>query len=349
MLKYVKETNSSKLFNASAVLNGEFEKSAGEKMNEQAKQFFKRNALILVSAALLIIIALTANTTETNYKSDIKNNVKSASVIPFEIFTDNADEPKKFSYYQDGVHWEVSIEDGKIVELYRDGKEIPADEITDYEDQVYGQLEELYDELDGFSHTKHRFKTKFNFDFDGMGEIDFDSEKFRAEMDKLGDELSKLKDLEFNFNWDDKDFHFQWDSEEFHEEMEKLQEKLGELDHLDFDFNFESIPNNIEIDLSGLDEGLDELAEEMKSLKIDLSGLDAELEKLSEFLDDVKEELVDDGYIKSKDEHFDLVLSADKMEVNGEKLPEELHKKYLEIYKDHYDKDITDKFVIRAD
>ncbi len=318
-------------------------------MNENAKQFIKRNSLILVTAALLMLIAIAAKNPQPNNAYQIKNNVEFASVIPFDIFGINGDGPKEFSFYQDGIQWEVTLEDGKIVKLLRDGQEVPEEEIADYEDQVYGQLEELYDELDGISHQKHRFKTKFNFDFDGMGKIDFDSEKFREEMDKLGEELSKLKDLEFNLKWDDKDFHFQWDSEEFHHEMEKLHEKLGELDHLNFDFDFESIPNKIEIDLSGLDEGLDELAEKLKSLKIDLSGLDAELEKLSEFLDNVKEELVDDGYIKSKDEHFDLVLSAEKMEVSGEKLPEEIHKKYLEIYKDHYDKEITDKFVIRTD
>jgi chromosome segregation ATPase len=116
--------------------------------------------------------------------------------------------------------------------------------------------------------------------------------------------------------------------------MEKLELKLEGLDDLNI---------KIDMDLDGFAKGMEEFGESMGNLKIDLSGLEEELDelkvelkKLDNFLDETSEELVEDGYIDDEDEEYDLVLNKRKMVVNGERLSDELHEKYLKIYEDNF-------------
>ena len=160
-------------------------------------------------------------------------------------------------------------------------------------------------------------------------------------MEQLKVDLSGLKDINIDLDFDSEKFAL-----EMKDMKQELKEELAELKELDFDIDvnidFDELKEslkNIKIDLSGFDK-------DMASLEIELTGLKEELKVLKYFLNNLKDELVEDGYIEESDEDFELVLTKSKMIVNDECLPDEMHQKYLELYKEHYGKDIDDDFRI---
>ncbi len=149
------------------------------------------------------------------------------------------------------------------------------------------------------------------------------SEEFKEEMNKLKKEIKKLKK---------QDFHFDFDKEQFDKSMKKLSEELKNQKFVWKDIN-------IDIDLSGLEEGMETLKENMKHLKINLNGLSEELEKLNEFIKDIKTEMKSDGLIEDENEDVDIEFNRNEMKVNGKKVPDELFEKYRAMYKEHFGKE----------
>ncbi|MEN8194399.1 MAG: M56 family metallopeptidase [Bacteroidota bacterium] len=176
--------------------------------------------------------------------------------------------------------------------------------------------------------------------------FEFDEEEFEANMDQLRKDLAKLKDIEFNFDFNFDELEHTWPSEledslEFYLEMEKVKEELASLKDLKID---------IEWDKEEFKESMREFKEEMKKHKkemanfsIEMKELKKEMKILGAFLGEVKEELVSDGYIDSIDDEVDLELSREKMKVNDETVSKELHEKYLKLYEKHYGKELEDE------
>jgi len=222
----------------------------------------------------------------------------------------------KISFREKNIYWKAYFEEDKLVKLYKDGKQIAEKDFSKYEDFIYERYEEYKED---------------------MAELDVDMAQLKIDLKQLQVDLAGLKDIEFNF-----------DKEEFEREMKemKLELKAGlaELKDFDFDFDFdfdemsESF-KNIKIDLSGLDV-------DMANLNIELTELKKELKILELFLNDLREELVDDGYLENEDEDFDLILSKTKMIFNGERLTDKIHKKYLKLYKEHFNEELDDDFRI---
>ncbi len=73
------------------------------------------------------------------------------------------------------------------------------------------------------------------------------------------------------------------------------------------------------------------------------------MKKMNSFLAELKRELVNDGYIKSTDEDFDLEMDIDNTRINDVKIKSENHVKYKEIYKKHFDKELDGTFKIKKD
>lgn len=65
------------------------------------------------------------------------------------------------------------------------------------------------------------------------------------------------------------------------------------------------------------------------------------MKKLKDFIHDTKDELVKDKLMDEGDDLDDFTLSKDEMIVDGKKVSPELHKKYLELYKKHFGKELT--------
>ncbi len=99
---------------------------------------------------------------------------------------------------------------------------------------------------------------------------------------------------------------------------------------------------------------MDQLENEMKIIEIekeinDQKGENKVIVKTSgtdDLIPTLRSELAKDGILKAKDANMSFSLSQDQLEVNGKKLSEDLHKKYLKIYKQSTGKKLEGKFKI---
>ncbi|MBT8379959.1 MAG: hypothetical protein KJN64_12100 [Ignavibacteria bacterium] len=154
----------------------------------------------------------------------------------------NKDSQKYLSFYEtvagERIHWEVNFDGNEITSIYKDGKKIPGNLVSDYKGKVYRELDEM------------RFGSKFfsfrmpNIDIDmedlqdkfkdyewHWEEFKFDDEKLKKEMEELKE---KLKDKKFE------KYYYKFDDEKFKERMEKLEKLLEEhFNNFELKFDFE--------------------------------------------------------------------------------------------------------------
>ncbi len=176
-------------------------------------------------------------------------------------------------------------------------------------------------------------------------DIDIDMDDFDEEMKELQKELGKIKSYKFKFDFD---------KEEFRTQMEELKKELSKLDFEELQFEFDGAEFkksmvvlkkelkehkfSFDFDMDSFKEEMKDLREELKDLKIDLKDLDIELDKLDGFMDSLREELESDGLIDNKDDDIKLELNKNEMLINGEPVPDELFKKYKDMYEEHFGK-----------
>lgn len=280
---------------------------------------------------------------------------------------------KSFSFYykDDGQtnYWKVNFIDGKISTLYKNGERIPGYKIDDYKDMIYKNLGELTDDYIG----KDTDVYQFNFDSkhfkDEMKKmkkethkhkfnLDFDKDKFKKQMKHLTVDLQKLKDKKIIIKIDTSDFNINMD--ELKANLEKLKEDSSLYN---FNFNMDDFNNsmkefnkkmkNFKVELEKID--LDDLRNEIERTKdhldkmhLDMSKVNKDLRKFNLFIKDLRKELVQDNVIKNKDEDFNMNFNSDEIVINGKKLPDSLHKKYIKLYKDHFGKDLDDEIKINV-
>jgi bla regulator protein blaR1 len=134
----------------------------------------------------------------------------------------------------------------------------------------------------------------------------FDKEEFKNSMKEWGKELKESM-KEFNLN---------------------MKENKGEWQKMTEEIN-KSINNP-------------EFRKSMADLKANMGKLKADMKILKAYLRDVKDELINDGLIKEEEDLDGFYLSTKEMKVNGKKVSEDLHKKYLALYKKHYGKDLRE-------
>jgi len=286
---------------------------------------------------------------------------------------------KSFSFKDEGSDWRVDFDDDEISALYKDGARVPDNEIDQHKEMIYEKLNGLKSDFKEFDGNVHKFHfdmdkfdeemKKFKHDFDNDKfmhfKFEFDEEEFEKNMEKLEESLKGLKD---------KKIELYFDSEEFNENMKELEEKLKNLPippnppdvdidvYMDmdqfkdgmknfkesfkhFDFKFDSA----EFDMSELHESMKELKKNMKGLNIEMHDMKVEMKKLNSFLDELKSELVKDGYLNSDSEEYDLEMNSSITKVNDRIVKQEEHKKYLEFYKKHFDKEIDGTIKINRD
>lgn len=286
---------------------------------------------------------------------------------------------KSFSFKDDGSSWRVDFEDDEISALYKNGNRVPDSEVDQYKEMVYKNLGKLRSKYDKLSVEVHRF----HFDADQLNKkmeklqndldeekffhskFEFDEDEFEKNMEQLEEQLKDLKD---------KKIELYFDSEDFQDNMKELQEKLKDMPitpippdiDIDIKMNMDDFKEgmkslreslkelDIKIDTSDWDfselkNSIIELKKNMKGLKIELKGMKGEMKKLNSFLDELKSELVNDGYITSTDDDFDLEMSKDTTLINDLTVKSEHHKKYLELYKRHFDKELEGTIKINRD
>ena len=151
--------------------------------------------------------------------------------------------------------------------------------------------------------------------FEGLDSLKFDNEAFKKSMK----------------GWKEKMKDFKYDNESFKESMKEWKEKMK-------DFKFDMEKFNEEMKKSGPNS--EAFKKSMKELNANMGKLKEKMKVLKEFLNDVKDELVKDNLLEPGDDLDDFVLSKDEMKVNGKNVSPELHKKYLELYKEHFGKEL---------
>ncbi len=276
---------------------------------------------------------------------------------------------KSFSFKDEGSSWRVDFNDDEISALYKDGNRVPDNEIAQHKEMIYEKLNGLKSDFKEFDGNVHKFHfdmdkfseemKKFKYDFDNDKymhfKLEFDEDEFEKNMEKLEESLKGLKD---------KKIELYFDSEEFKENMKELEENLKNIPippnppdvdvdvYLDMDKLKEGIKNfgesfkhfdfkfdSSDFDMSELRESMKELKKNMKGLKIEMHDMKGQMKKLNLFLEELKSELVQDGYIDSIDEEYDLEMNSVITKVNDRVVKQEHHKKYLDIYKKHFDKE----------
>lgn len=269
---------------------------------------------------------------------------------------------KYLSFYEkdegNNVHWEVNFENEEIASVYRDGEKIPSEDIDEYRAMINEKLDELrfglrghsfkmdhftFD-MDEFHADMEKFNEQMHHRFKRREDFKFNDEKFNEKMEELQERLEKLKDRKFDLKFD---------SEKFKEQMEKLNEQFEDHQfNFELDFDLDELEETIEtyqfnlddidIDLEDLDIQMEKLDGVLEELGISMEDLDEEMEKLDDFIDQLKKELVIDGYIDNENEDVEIKLSSKEISVDGEKLPTELLDKYRNIYKKYMGKDLSE-------
>ena len=268
-------------------------------------------------------------------------------------------------------YWKAVFEKGTLSELYKNGNKIPDENLDDYKDMIS-------EEISGLSDYHYEFpKHEFHFQFDRSAldsamkqlrerlshkdfswvDSSFNSEKFRSEMDSLKNSLSGLKKMKF-------DFHF--DTSAFNKGMRELKNNLKNMkfNHQEFECNMGALKEGMKKFHEEMEHNrfnsedfqieMDKLSHQMKKFKYEMKGFHSNMEKFKKemktfkgFMKDVRSELVKDKLIKNEDEKFDMKMDSTEMYINGKKVPGDLFKKYKEIYKQHYGKEIDHEIKIK--
>lgn len=286
---------------------------------------------------------------------------------------------KSFSFKDAGSEWKVNFQDNEIESLYKNGVRIPDEEIDNHKDMIYKNLGELYKDYGHLSDKVH----KFNFDMDKFGKdmekfkeefdkdkflhfkLEFDEDELEQNLEKMEEHLNKLKDKKI-------DLYF--DSEAFNDKMKDLEEELKNMPKLpepgDFDVDifldmdkfkdgmkhfrdsfkhFDIKIDSSVIDLNEIKDHMLEVKKNLKGLKVEIHDVKSGVKNLNEFLDDLKSEMISDGYLTSTDDNYDLEMSSEITKVNDQTVKPEHHKKYSDIYLKHFHKKLDGTIKIKKD
>jgi hypothetical protein len=279
----------------------------------------------------------------------------------------NSDGEETFTFFEkengEKVKYEVHFNDGEITSLYRNGNKLPEDKLDDYEDLVHNRLSDL------------SFSPKvFAFNFDDMK---WDKEKFKEDMDKLREDLKEQKFEWHNFdkealkeNMDQlkenlknmklHEFHFKYDGSELKKQLEELEKQLEELkvDSLNLEVNMDQLKDNLDEAISQLDKNIviapgafdhqiEIYADNDGKVNHRIKIFKDKDEENDEFVEKLKDELVKDKIISSRDDFESFELTDKKMLVNDEKQSNEYFKKYKKFYEKNSDNELEGKFKIR--
>lgn len=310
--------------------------------------------------------------TNQNQTVEFKNNNQNLDSHENNWRTETSNGARKFKFYKDDIQWKGEIKNGKLLQLYKDGEKIPQSEFGEYENFILDTLNEIDDamaDLDinmkelksNLRHLKEELKDlKVDIDTDAL-QKEFKSQEFQNQMSELKESLKEMK-FEFNDQFSEEikktiaenenlKFDFQhFKSEEFKKEMQKIKEEFRKLKDIKIDFDkelFKESMKDLQKNMKNLNFNMNDLKVDLSNLKIDLSDLKIELKKLKDFSNYLREDLTSEGYLSNKNEDFNFRLNRVEAIFEGQKLPDILHQKYLQKYKEIFDKELKDEFRIR--
>lgn len=307
----------------------------------------KNNLRITAASIIFVLLAsfLVYSCASTNDEFVIKQTKYEDTFDESDAEVDSSTEYETLD--EDDV--EITVKMGKDgnVKVYADGRRLSDDEVDELEEKLNMRFDFDYDfdidipeieidipeiDIDIPEIPEITFDFEFEFDDEALEENMkhisrtlrkiklnqehvLNSEKFKNDMKRLKEEL---KDLQL------KPMKYRFDSDKFKESMQKLSENLEKH----------------KFDFGRLNESLAELDKKLENIDIDLGGLKKEIQKLKDFEKEVTSELYRDGLIGDEGEEYDLRLSPWRMRVDGKKVSDEIHDKYLKIYERHMGKEL---------
>lgn len=271
---------------------------------------------------------------------------------------------KKFHFYdkENGtrIHYKAKLKDGKLTDLYIDGEKVSGSELGKYESKIQEKLNEYESVLKDYKRNRDEYR-KF-------------VKEYSSKMKDLNKKLSDLGAIRFDFDFEN-DFDIpKHDLSELRESMKELKHALREefsnrhitippihipkivippIEILPVPFDDEELDrwsdefkeNMIEFKekMTGHKWDMEEFNENMKDFGKRMKIFGIEMKKFRAFIKEMKNELLEDRIIEPGDDIDQLVLSEDRMEVNGKGISAELHKKYKDFYENHTGKKIEGK------
>lgn len=269
----------------------------------------------------------------------------------------------------DEKRFKVKFDNGKLEELFIDGEKVDEEDFAKYEGKIYQRLEDYDAGMKEYKKGIEKYKESLKAYKESMKSYREKMKNFRghydSDIDSSDIDLSELKELANKIRENVRvhippvyipPIHIppidlselkeglnDFDHEKFKEEMKEWKENFKEemkdwkVDMKDFKMDMEKF--NKEMKKNG--PGSEIFKKSMEELKVNMGNLKMEMKKLKSFIHDTKDELVKDKLMDEGDDLDDFTLSKDEMIVGGKKVSPELHKKYLELYKKHFGKELT--------
>jgi hypothetical protein len=306
--------------------------------------------LIGLSLVLFILNACSASESTGNQKMD-------SSVKTF-IFRDGNDV------------YRVEFNGKQITSLFKNERKIPDDEIDNYKDLIVYELKHLTRDFVAEKEKPTRIKifidkdksendtTKFdeedNIDIPMLFKFKMDDKDFEVKLDSL------LKDL------DDKHFEIYINPDDIREPMMKFKKhfrdftppQTPDIDLEKFYKEMQKFREQMKFNSPEYDSLFYKFREKMKEFKkrknknieiIELNNNDEEIEDSESFINEIKKELVKDGYLDSVESPIHFMMNEDKISVNNKDLSEELLDKYKEIFRKHHGRNLNGQILIELD
>jgi tetratricopeptide (TPR) repeat protein len=277
--------------------------------------------------------------------------------------------------------FKARLKDGKLEELFIDGEKVAPADLPKYENMVVKKTEEYDSAMRNYREAMKNYKTslndykekmkqfrgnrfdnEYNSDFrvDSLSGRYFDSSELREAMKELRRNLKEsfadksqsmppINIPQINIppinippihippvnldNLFEGLKHLQFDSTEFNESMKEFNEKMK-----DFKFDMEKFKKEMKNNFVNNEA----FRNNMKELKKNMGTLKEKMRPLKGFLRETRDEMIKDNLIEPGEDLDGLKLTKEGMYLNGKKMSDDQHKKYLGIYKKHFGKEIED-------
>ena len=287
------------------------------------------------------------------------------------------------------IKYKARLNNGKLEELYIDGEKVDDKDLPKYENKVAqkteeyealindyrGNMKDLREKMKsfrekmkdlGFRHN-HNFNFDFDFDFPPFPNEVFNSGLFDSTLQKeiMENVQKELKENLADISVNIPPIHIppihipkvcippidldelreslkncKFDTAAFKESMKEFKENMK-------NFKFDMKQFSEEMKKNG--PGSEAFKKSMEELRKNMHNLKDELRPLKGYIRETRDELVKDNLIEPGEDIDNFKLTKDEMIVDGKKVSPELHKKYLEIYKKHYGKELTGDHKVEFD
>ncbi|MEO5890612.1 MAG: M56 family metallopeptidase [Ferruginibacter sp.] len=222
----------------------------------------------------------------------------------------------------DGSKYKIVTEKGKVVELYVEDKQVPAEKWSGYKsitDKILLQMK-----LDMEQSEKDMEQSKKDMEQSRLGMIQAEKE---MALSKLEMEKSKLE-MEQDMEQGKKDM------DEAKKDMEESKLKM-EQEKIDMELQQKKMAEDMaqaKIDMAQEQIDMQQSKKDMEQAKKDMQVAKKDMEESKKLQEKIIGDLIKEKIIKDKSELKSYKLSNDELIVNGVKQPDAIHKKFREKY-----------------